>query len=307
MGFVTGQVRTLRSRSSGVEGLPTGSVTFLMTDIENSTALVERLGDSYAEVRDAVQAIVRRAVAASSGREVDARADECFAVFEAAASALDAGISIQRELGVWRWSDGLACRVRIGIHTGRPKLTSSGYVGMPVNFTARISGAAHGGQILVSEDAARELDGALPAGVRLRELGWSMHDAPPHPEAAQPRSSLAPPIRAPPAEARGTEHPCPGDRTTGRAATPARPTSEGAGWGGRRHRAAGRVEKVSRDLRGGSTAPAPTSPCDVPCPRPGPSRSGSANRPRSGHRRPRAAGQTWSRSAVSGPSTRPRG
>lgn len=99
VGFVTGQVRKLRSRSSGVEGLPTGSVTFLMTDIENSTALVERSGDSYAEVRDAVQAIVRRAVAASSGREVDARADECFAVFEAAASALDAGISIQRELG----------------------------------------------------------------------------------------------------------------------------------------------------------------------------------------------------------------
>jgi hypothetical protein len=93
------------------------------------------------------------------------RADEYFAVFEAAASALDAGISIQRELGVWRWSDGLACRVRLGIDTGRPKLASSGDVGMPVNITARIGGAAHGGQILLSEDAARELDGALPAGI----------------------------------------------------------------------------------------------------------------------------------------------
>jgi len=171
VGFVTGQVRKARSRSNPIDGLPTGSVTFLMTDIENSTALVERLGDNYADVRDSVQAIVRRSVATSGGREVDARADEFFAVFEAAASALDAGISIQRELGVWRWSDGLACRVRIGIHSGRPKLTTTGYVGIPVNVTARISGAAHGGQILVSGETARELEGALPAGVRLRELG----------------------------------------------------------------------------------------------------------------------------------------
>src|SRR5215475_2973186 len=69
VGFVTGQVRKVRSRSNPVDGLPTGSLTFLMTDIENSTALVEGLGDEYAGVRDAVQGIVRRAVVASGGRE----------------------------------------------------------------------------------------------------------------------------------------------------------------------------------------------------------------------------------------------
>jgi len=171
VGFVTGQVRKVRSRSNPVDGLPTGSLTFLMTDIENSTALVEGLGDDYVGVRDAIQGIVRRAIVASDGHEVDARADEFFAVFEAAASAVGAAIAIQRELAAWRWADGRECRVRIGIHSGRPTLTATGYVGLSVHVTARLSASAHGGQILVSGETAKQLDGTLPSGVRLRDLG----------------------------------------------------------------------------------------------------------------------------------------
>jgi class 3 adenylate cyclase len=171
VGFVTGQVRKVRTRSNPLNGLPTGMVTFLMTDIEDSTALVEGLGDEYAGVREALQGIVRRAVLASGGREVDARADEFFAVFEAAPPAVDAAVAIQRELATWRWGDDLECRVRIGIHSGRPTLTTTGYVGLSVNVTARLSASANGGQILVSGETASKLDGALPAGVRLRDLG----------------------------------------------------------------------------------------------------------------------------------------
>lgn len=171
VGFVTGQVRKVKSRSNPLDGLPTGTVTFLMTDIEDSTALVESLGDDWAGLRDALQGIVRRAIVAAGGREVDARADEFFAVFETPVPAVDAAIAIQRELGMWRWADDLECRVRIGIHTGRPTLTATGYVGLSVNVTARLSASAHGGQILVSGETASKLDGALPAGVRLRELG----------------------------------------------------------------------------------------------------------------------------------------
>lgn len=171
VGFVTGQVRKVKSRSNPLDGLPTGTVTFLMTDIEDSTALVEGLGDEWAGLRDALQGIVRRAILAAGGREVDARADEFFAVFETPVPAVDAAIAIQRELAGWRWADDLECRVRIGIHTGRPTLTATGYVGLSVNVTARLSASAHGGQILVSAETASKLEGALPAGVRLRELG----------------------------------------------------------------------------------------------------------------------------------------
>jgi class 3 adenylate cyclase len=171
VGFVTGQLRRNKARSTRAAGLPTGLVTFLLTDIEDSTSLLERLGARYAVVRDDVQGIIRRAVLAVGGREVDARADEFFAVFERAASAIEAAVAIQRVLGERTWPDGLQCRVRVGIHSGRPNLTDSGYVGLPVHIAARVSSAAHGGQIVVSDEAKRAIDGSVTAGMRLRSLG----------------------------------------------------------------------------------------------------------------------------------------
>jgi class 3 adenylate cyclase len=171
VGFVTGQLRRNKARSPRAAGLPTGLVTFLLTDIEDSTSLLERLGGRYAVLRDDVQGIIRRAVLAVGGREVDARADEFFAVFERATSAIEAAVALQRVLGERRWPDRLECRVRVGIHSGHPNLTDSGYVGLPVHAAARVSSAAHGGQIVVSDEAKRAIDGAVPAGIRLRSLG----------------------------------------------------------------------------------------------------------------------------------------
>jgi class 3 adenylate cyclase len=171
VGFVTGQLRRNKARSTRGAGLPTGLVTFLLTDIEDSTSLLERLGGRYAVLRDDVQGIIRRAVLAVGGREVDARADEFFAVFERATSAIEAAVALQRVLGERTWPDRLECRVRVGIHSGHPNLTDSGYVGLPVHAAARVSSAAHGGQIVVSDEAKRAIDGAVPAGIRLRSLG----------------------------------------------------------------------------------------------------------------------------------------
>jgi class 3 adenylate cyclase len=171
VGFVTGQLRRNKARSPRAAGLPTGLVTFLLTDIEDSTSLLERLGGRYAVLRDDVQGIIRRAVLAVGGREVDARADEFFAVFERATSAIEAAVALQRVLGERTWPDRLECRVRVGIHSGHPNLTDSGYVGLPVHAAARVSSAAHGGQIVVSDEAKRAIDGAVPAGIRLRSLG----------------------------------------------------------------------------------------------------------------------------------------
>jgi len=171
VGFVTGQLRRARARSTGVDGLPTGLVTFLLTDMENSTALLERLDDRFSALRDDVQGIIRRAVTGAGGREVDARADEFFAVFERTASAIEAAVAIQRALGERAWPDGLECRVRVGIHSGSARLTDTGYVGLSVHAAARVSSSAHGGQIVVSGEAKRALEESLPKGVRLTNLG----------------------------------------------------------------------------------------------------------------------------------------
>jgi class 3 adenylate cyclase len=171
MGFMTGQLRRAKARPTRGADLPTGLVTFLMTDIENSTSLLERLGWRYSALRGDVQATIRRAVRAAGGREVDARADEFFAVFELATSALEAAVAIQLALGERTWPDGLECRVRIGVHSGRPNLTDAGYVGLPVHTAARVSSVAHGGQIVVSGETVRAIDGSVPAGIGLRNLG----------------------------------------------------------------------------------------------------------------------------------------
>lgn len=103
--------------------LPTGFVTLLMTDIEGSTALLRKLGDGYGAVLNEVRGIVRAAVLRASGREIDARADEFFAVFDGAAAAIVAAVAIQRALGNRTWPHDLEVRVRVGIHSGSPTLT----------------------------------------------------------------------------------------------------------------------------------------------------------------------------------------
>ncbi|MET1010460.1 MAG: adenylate/guanylate cyclase domain-containing protein [Gaiellaceae bacterium] len=150
------------------EHLPSGTVTFLITDIEGSTKLLHELGaERYAKALAEHRRIVRRALGSLGGVEVDAQGDEFFAAFPSAPVALDAAAAI---------ADGLApgpIRVRIGLHTGTALVTDEGYVGDDVHFAARIAAAGHGGQILVSDaTAALALPrGSEPQGTSLRNLG----------------------------------------------------------------------------------------------------------------------------------------
>jgi class 3 adenylate cyclase len=151
--------------------LPTGFVTLLMADIENSTALLRRLGDRYGELLNDVRAILRVAVLRNGGRVIDVRADEFFAVLERAPDAIEAAAAIQRGLSEHAWPKTLDVRVRIGIHSGRPTLTDVGYIGLAVHTTARLCAAAHGGQILISDETRVALEGSEPIGIRFRSLG----------------------------------------------------------------------------------------------------------------------------------------
>ena len=160
----------VEAQDSQVRTLPTGYVTFLFTDIEGSTGLLHQLGDRYAALLAEVRAIIRSAVHRAEGREVDARADEFFAVFDRAPAALQASLAIERAVQRRAWPDDVAVRIRIGIHSGRPTLTDAGYVGLAVHTVARMCSAAHGGQILLSA-AARDAIGRSRPGVRLRRLG----------------------------------------------------------------------------------------------------------------------------------------
>ncbi len=151
--------------------LPTGTVTFLFTDVEGSTRLLEQLGEGYRDVQQRHDEIVRDAIADGDGREVSTEGDSFFAVFPTPGGALRAAVRVQRELASTSWSNGIALRIRMGLHTGEGILGGANYLGLDVNRAARIAGAAHGGQILIS-DATRSLaERSLPAGARLLDLG----------------------------------------------------------------------------------------------------------------------------------------
>ena len=163
VGFVTGQLR-----AHGPRELPTGALTFLMTDIERSTALLLQLEDRYARMLADARRIARSATRHVGGWEVDARADEFFAVFREASAAIEAALTIQRRLRDSEWPDGVVVRARMGIHGGRPTLSEGGYIGVAVHTVARISALAHGGQTLISGAA---LPSELPPEITIVELG----------------------------------------------------------------------------------------------------------------------------------------
>jgi class 3 adenylate cyclase len=166
IGFMDAQLRRQGERS-----LPSGAVTFLLTDIQDSTGVVQRLGDGYAPLLADTRRLIRNAVRRAGGIEVDARADEFFAVFKQPRAALEAAVAIQRAVRDHAWPAGAAVLLRAGVHSGRPTLTEGGYVGLAVHATARVSAAAHGGQILVSRAATRAVGDELAAELRLVELG----------------------------------------------------------------------------------------------------------------------------------------
>jgi class 3 adenylate cyclase len=177
IGFFDGQLRKerlqheIRARSTGAASLPGGTVTFLLTDIEGSTRLLRTLGDAYAAVLRDVRSLIRSSVRGAEGHEVDARADEFFAVFRQPARALDAALAIQRSLQQREWPKGARVCVRIGVHTGRTTLTETGYVGIAVHTAARVCSAGHGGQVLLSSTTHDALARRQTDGVAFRALG----------------------------------------------------------------------------------------------------------------------------------------
>jgi class 3 adenylate cyclase len=142
-----------------VRELPSGTVTFLFTDIAGSTRLLHELGDAYADALAEHRRVLRDAFARHGGVEVDTQGDAFFVAFARASDALDAAREAQATLTG-------AIRVRMGVHTGEPLVTDEGYVGIDVHRAARIAAAGHGGQVLVSQ-STRELAGADG----LRDLG----------------------------------------------------------------------------------------------------------------------------------------
>ncbi len=152
--------------------LPTGTVTFLFSDIEGSTMLLQRLGDRrYAEVLAEHQRLLRDAFAEGHGQEVDTQGDAFLIAFPRARDAVAAAVAAQQAVTKHAWPDGTSLRVRMGLHTGEPLTDGRDYVGLDVHRAARIAAAGHGGQILLSDAVSSLAARDLPAGVTLKDLG----------------------------------------------------------------------------------------------------------------------------------------
>ena len=141
--------------------LPAGTVTFLFTDIEGSTRLLDELGpEAYAEALSTHRRALRGAFAAHGGVEVERQGDSFFFAFARAGDAVAAALASQAALG------GGPISVRMGLHTGAPIIAAEGYVGMDVHRAARIAAVAHGGQVLLSDATRQRVD-----GIHVRDLG----------------------------------------------------------------------------------------------------------------------------------------
>src|SRR6188472_3759095 len=151
--------------------LPTGTVTFLFSDIEGSTRLLAALGDQYPPLLEAHAAILRDAIAAHDGIVVNTEGDSFFAVFPSALGAVGAAADIQRALAAHAWPPSSEVRVRIGIHTGEGHLGADNYVGMDVHRAARIAAAGHGGQVVLSATTQALIGNNLADGLSLSDLG----------------------------------------------------------------------------------------------------------------------------------------
>jgi DNA-binding NarL/FixJ family response regulator/class 3 adenylate cyclase len=149
-----------------VNAVPTGTVTFFLADIEGSTGLQQDARVDYPVVIGSVRGILRRAINANDGYEVDAVGDELLAAFSSAEAAAEAALQAQRGMRDEVWPQGIAVRVRIGLHTGEPSFGDEGYTGLDIVRAVRIAQAGHGGQIVLSEATL-----AAAPGNQTRDLG----------------------------------------------------------------------------------------------------------------------------------------
>jgi len=192
---------------------PSGTVTFLFTDIEGSTSLLDKLRDQYAAVLAEHHKIMRASIQKWNGREVDTQGDAFFITFARALDAVQCAAEAQRELALHTWPHKRPIHVRMGLHTGEPLLASIGYVGMDVHRAARIGDAGHGGQILLSQTTRELVIQDLPDGLTIRNLGeYRLKDlrfpTSIHQLVVEGLKSEFPPLRT---KFSGTESPTPGD------------------------------------------------------------------------------------------------
>src|SRR5438132_3627205 len=151
--------------------LPSGTVTFLFTDVEGSTRLLKQLRDRYGEVLAEHRRILRSAFEEHGGQEIDTQGDAFFVAFRRATDATLAAAAAQRALAEHSWPDGVEFRVRMGMHTGEPSVGDEGYHGLGVHRAARVMAAGHGGQVLLSQATCSVLEDDELPGLRLRHLG----------------------------------------------------------------------------------------------------------------------------------------
>jgi class 3 adenylate cyclase len=194
--------------------LPSGTVTFVFSDIEGSTALLKQLGERYEAVLSDHRRLMRERFGERGGVEIDTQGDAFFFAFTRARDAVAAAVEAQRAHAGHEWPDGAAVRVRMGLHTGEPAVGSEGYLGLDVVRAARLCTAGQGGHVLLS-DTTRALAGSsLPEGVSIFPLGerrlkdldepervfeLEIEGAvpPEEPETAEPRVPAPPPPPAP--------------------------------------------------------------------------------------------------------------
>lgn len=151
--------------------LPTGTVTFLFTDVQGSTRLLKLLGTRYGSVLGRHHDLVRETVGRHGGYEVDTQGEAFFVAFPRAKDAVAAAIETQRAHATESWPDGVDVRVRIGIHTAEPELAQTGYIGMGLHRAARLCALGHGGQVLLSRSTAGLVDEDETPEVALLDLG----------------------------------------------------------------------------------------------------------------------------------------
>lgn len=152
--------------------LPQGTVTLLFTDIEGSTRLLQLLGgDQYARLLAETQELLQDTFQRWNGSVVDTQGDAFFVAFSRASDAVAAAIEAQRTFATHPFPDGASVNIRVGIHTGEPRLSSRGYIGMDVHRGARIMGAGHGGQVLLSQTTRDLVEHDLPEGASIQYLG----------------------------------------------------------------------------------------------------------------------------------------
>ncbi|MCA1831377.1 MAG: AAA family ATPase [Actinobacteria bacterium] len=151
--------------------LPTGTVTFLFSDIEGSTRLVQSLGDEYIPLLEDQQRLLRSAFGAHGGTVLGTEGDSFFVVFPAAVEAIAAAVDAQRAVAKHGWPQGATVHIRMGLHTGEGTLGGDNYVGLDVHRAARIAGVAHGGQVLMSESTRSLVEQSIEGEASLRDLG----------------------------------------------------------------------------------------------------------------------------------------